>query len=216
MPEITLKDEFGQNISRVIRENNYAHILEIGSWDGLGSTRCIIDGMRDVASEDKILQCVEINPDRYAELVHNTLDTHYVKTYNMSSISREHFLPTCFDDVWNSPHNKLPEGELKFPRDMVEGWYNEDVSRLSDTGFLESKHLLREYDAVLIDGSEFTGLSEFHILESRSRVSCYMLDDVFWAYKCNGIFQFLLLDTAWELLYSSDKVRNGYAIFRRR
>ena len=67
MPEVTLADDFGRSISKVISDNNYRINLEIGSWDGAGSTQCIIDGMKKLEPNgyNALLQCIEINPDRF-------------------------------------------------------------------------------------------------------------------------------------------------------
>lgn len=218
MPEITLNDEFGQAISNTIEKYCYTKNLEIGSWDGTGSTQCFIAGMEKLPiafDNNRVLHCVEISPERFLQLADNTKQYEWITSFYMSSITKEQFIPKSFDEIWDSPFNHLPEGELVFPKEMVKGWYDEDMVKLSSIskGFLTSKHCLPWYDAVLIDGSEFTGYSEFTLLKDKTK--CFMLDDVFTAFKCAQIYDELLYDDPdWELLEFNKTLRNGYAIFR--
>lgn len=213
MGEITTKDAFGAAIARVVRARGYRFNLELGSWDGTGSTTCFVDGMRDTPGE-KLLQCVEIDRDRFKTLESNVSLYPWVKPYNMSTIGKKNFIPKSFDEVWNSPHNNNRLGRQEFSRELVETWYNADLPRLGENGFLTSPYVLPFYDAVLIDGSEFTGYSEFALL--REKTKCFFLDDVFHAYKCAQVYNELSVDPAWELLAEGRDVRNGYAIFGRR
>jgi len=215
MPEVTLADDFGRSISKVISDNNYRINLEIGSWDGAGSTQCIIDGMKKLEPNgyNALLQCIEINPDRFKDLQNAIAIYPWALAYNMSSINRESFLPKSFDEVWNSEYNNLERGVGKYPRDLVIQWYEQDVSRLTNIGFLNSSMRRPKYDAVLIDGSEFMGYSEFTLLKDSSR--CFMLDDVFSAYKCSQIYHELLKTPGWSLVCEGPHVRNGFAIFKK-
>lgn len=212
MGEITLKDEFGRAIATVVKSKRYTHNLEIGSWDGTGSTQCFIEGMKNL-TESKMLDCLEWNTERFKELSQNVAPYEWVAPYHMSSINRASFVPQSFDQIWTSPFNHLSEGELSFPREMVESWYQEDMSRLTDDvpGFLNSDLRLPQYDAVLIDGSEFMGYSEYLLLKDTTK--CFFLDDVFTAYKCNQVYCELLADERWDLIQENEKLRNGYAIF---
>jgi|688.fasta_scaffold88598_2 hypothetical protein len=206
MAEITLNDEFGQAIRDTIIEHKYCTNLEIGSWDGSGSTQCFIAGMNKL-DKPKVLQCVEINHDRFKILV-DTVKEEYVDRHLMSSVDKYTFLPKSFDDVWLSPYNKI---SLTYSRALVKSWFDHDVQHLPDIGFLTSEYVLPKYDAVLIDGSEFTGYSEFMLLKDKT--TCFMLDDVFSAYKCNQIFHELIRNDSWSLIKSNQNLRNGYAIF---
>ena len=213
MGEITKADAFGAAIARIVGEREYRFNLELGSWDGTGSTMCFVDGMIGMFGK-KLLQCVEIDRDRFKTLELNTAPFPWVKAYNVSTIGKKDFLPKSFDEIWNSPHNNNRLGRQEFPRDLVETWYNADLPRLGGEGFLTSADVLPFYDAVLIDGSEFTGYSEFALL--RDKTKCFFLDDVFHAYKCAQIYNELSVHPAWRLLEEGKDLRNGYAIFERR
>lgn len=217
MPEIETTDEFGINITEAIKTHGLCINLEIGSHDGTGSTQCIINGiefLRESGKWNVSLQCVEQNPFRYIELCKNVVHLSYVHTYNMSSIDRASFVPRNFDEIWESKFNNH-KNNTQYPRDMVESWYNEDVLKFNDIGFLNNQfYIYPEYDSVLIDGGEFAGYSEFKLLKDKTR--CFFLDDVHKAYKCAQIYDELLHDDQWKLIAENPDVRNGYAIFIRK
>jgi len=226
MPEITTADQFGQAISRVIKEHRYKRNLEIGSWDGLGSTQCFIEGMKDLEGPKELI-CLEIEEARFRELRTNTHKYPWVKHWNISSIGRSQMIPKSFSEVWDSPHNNHTRGRCEYPRELVEKWYNDDIPRLPEKGYLKGfekidllgaydngADIWKSYDAVLIDGCEFTGYSEFALL--RDRTDCFFLDDVFHAYKCAQIYNELISDPEWALEEQGPDLRNGFAIFIRR
>lgn len=213
MAEVTLADEFGKGISQVIQDYNCRHNLEIGSWDGQGSTTCILDGMLKInaTKDDASLDCIEINRERFIDLSVLISKFPFVTAYNMSSINKESFLPKSFDEVWLSEFNNLERGVGNYQRELVIQWYEQDTEKLNSIGFLNSTHRRKMYDAVLIDGSEFMGYSEFTLLKDSAR--CFMLDDVFSAYKCSQAYNELLNSKDWKLYKEGRSVRNGFAIF---
>ena len=100
------------------------------------------------------------------------------------------------------------------PKQIVNGWFSEDVAKLKQVavGFLERDASF--YDGVLIDGSEFTGLSEFDLLKDRANF--FFLDDAFHAFKTKEVADVLLRDANWECLGYSQNTRNGFIIFKRK
>ena len=210
MGEITLADKFGQCIARTVRDNGCRNNLEIGSYDGSGSTQCFIEGMRDMEG-NKSLTCLEIDPERFGILQSVVSPWSWVKCYNQSSIRKSDIIPKNFDEVWDSPHNNHLYGRKEYPRELVNKWYIDDMKKFGNAGFLGSQDDRPRWDAVLIDGCEFTGYSEWALL--KDRVKCVFLDDVFHAYKCAQIYNELLCDPAWMLLEKDTEVRNGYAVF---
>lgn len=210
MGEISLKDPFGSSIVSVIQKYELRHNLEIGSWDGIGSTQCFIRGMLHLRAPKK-LYCLEILEDRYKVLVKNVEMFNFVEPLNMSSITSSDLLVKDFDtDFWTSPYRKE-----KYPfisKEDFYSWYQHDISVMKDRkGFLEEYK--DSFDAVLIDGSLFTGYSEFALLKDRTK--CFFLDDVHKSFKCNRIYQELNSNTDWTLLYNFPDVRYGACVFIR-
>lgn len=206
--EITADDPFGKAIAWVMAEAGFSSVLEIGSFDGLGSTQVFIEALRNVASPR--LVCVEADPARHRELQQRTAAYPWVTAVCQSSVSLASLTPRDFDrDVWQSPYNGL-----QYPRDMVAGWWNETqrILAAAGQGYLEST--ADTFDVALIDGDEFTGYDDFRLV--RDRVRCLMLDDAYAAFKCHRANRELAADPAWFPVWCDSTVRNGAAIWVRR
>lgn len=209
-PEITINDEFGRTIYKVIKKYKPNTILEIGSGNGFGSTTCIINALNDEKIDISKFICLENCQENIKDLLLNIKRCPKASWNDLSSISYNSFLPKDFDkDVWNSPYNKI----TSYSKELVKCWYDRDVEYLKQIkiGFLDQDDT--RWDVVLIDGGEFNGYSEYTLLKERTNI--FLLDDVHYAYKCNRIYTELSNDKNWELLFSLPHVRNGAAGFRR-
>jgi hypothetical protein len=210
MPEITNKDLFGSSIINTIRTFEIKSALEIGSWDGTGSTSCFVEAM--LPFESKSLTCIENDMSKFLTLIKNMSPYEWVKCINQSSISYKSMLYTEFEDVWNSKYNGLPRQWN--PKEVVKGWFDRDIEDLKRTpcGFLESDNSF--FECVLIDGGEFVGYSEYRLLKNRTNF--FFLDDAFSAFKTKQVVEELVLSGEWECLSYDDRTRNGFAIFKRK
>lgn len=198
VPEITRNSVFGTFIRKFIKNNEWiVKVLEIGSGSGNGSTQCFIESL--VERKDSVLYCIETNEEWYSDLVENTKEYSFVKTFNKSSISYENMLVKKHSDFM-----KDKQDEYKIP------WFEEDIKYFKNTkigeGVIENNET---YDCVLIDGSEFSGYSEYLLL--KDRVKCILLDDIN-VFKCSQVHQELLDATNWKLI-SSGNERNGWSCF---
>ena len=208
MPEITINNTFGRAMFRVIRGHSFRRILEIGSFDGDGSTQVLVVAMAPLAGKD--LTCLEMREDRFANLLKNTGHLPWVTAVRASSISWDSFSARDFDkDVW--PAFSISAGNVY---ETVKSWWDDDVRhiRTETRGFLEETDAC--YDAVLIDGGEFSGFDEFRLLKDRS--DCFFLDDVFQTFKNRQVFDVLQSDPGWEAVFIDRSERNGTAIFVRK
>jgi len=208
MAELVINSKFGGVVFRLVRTLRFEKILEIGSFDGDGSTQVLIEAMKPFAT--KRLVCLELREDRFQNLVRNTSRHPWVELVNASSISWKSFSNRDFDsDIW--PHYAGASAE-DYAR--VKSWWQSDVSAIQGSfrAYLEEEEEF--FDAVLIDGGEFSGYDEYRVL--RKRTDCFILDDVFKAFKNNRVFKELSDDGMWSLLHADRDDRNGTAIFVRK
>lgn len=207
--EIHMGEPFGITIYNIVRSKQLRRNLEIGSWSGAGSTNCFFQAMLDLGG-DLHLDCVEIVEDKFKELSNRYKDNSFVHCHNKSSISYKELVYKNFDEIWNSPYNKIPKHFHS--KELVKSWYDRDVECIKES---ESLNLstMPFYDGVLIDGSEFTGYSEFLLIKDKARV--IFLDDVHNAFKCFQIHDELSKDPAWSCLVDAPQVRNGFSVFER-
>lgn len=208
--EIHLNEPFGYDIYQTVIKYSLSNNLEIGSWDGEGSTRCFVEAMK-MLSDPKTLHCIEIVKDKFDILQDRYSSYDFVKCHNCSSISYDDLVYTKFEDVWNSEFNNIRIGNL-YPKSLVQQWFDRDIDTIKNSkSFDYSQH--EHFDGVLIDGSEFTGYSEFKLLKDKTKV--FFLDDVHSVFKCFQVYKELSEDDNWKLLSENPHNRNGYAIFIR-
>jgi len=208
MGEINTYDEFGQVIIDTIKKYNLQTILEIGSWDGTGSTRCFIEGLKKLKSPK--LYCIELRKDRFEMLKENTKEYPWIECYNTSTISEKTLSHKNFDEIWDSPYNKLKETN----KSVVSKWFEDDIKIIKtfNEGYLDNDK--KFYDGVLIDGGEFSGYSEYKLVKDKTNV--LFLDDYYSAFKTNQVARELINSPEWEVIAGSKYFRNGYAVFKRK
>lgn len=213
-PEVT-NDAFYAAIRRLAQQERLTTILEIGSSSGGGSTEALVSGIR-ANPHRPTLFCMEVSRPRYSELKKRYENESSVRCYNVSSIPVEYF--PAEDDVarfYQTTRTNLND----YPLERVLGWLRQDIEYVSGEGvpqhgieIIKTENGIRNFDMVLIDGSEFTGIAE---LEEVYGAKLILLDDTN-TFKNFHNRQRLMQDPSYELVEENPTVRNGYAIFRRR
>ena len=182
--------------------------LEIGSWDGAGSTRCFVDAQQALDGPKRLI-CVEALKDRYDVLVDRYKDVDWVDCRHCTSLSYDQLIYKDFEDIWTSPYNKISG----YSKALVKSWFDNGVELIKNSVSLQLE-TLGPFDSVLLDGCEFSGYSEFVLLKDKTNV--FFLDDVHSAFKCYQVYEELKNNTDWVLTAENASTRNGYAIFVRR
>ena len=104
---------------------------------------------------------------------------YFIKCYNLSSVSLDKF-PDQTDVI--EFYNQQQSGLNYYPLEQVLGWLQQDIeyiksSHVENNGIAKIKqdHNIDYFDVVLIDGSEFTGVSE---LKEVYGANLILLDDI--------------------------------------
>ena len=212
-PEI-LNDEFHQVIYQIAATQPIKHILEIGSSSGEGSTDAWVRGITHNPSRPT-LHCIELSKPRFQALQSHYINNQQVKCYWASSIGVEFFPKESevSDFYWNTP-SKLRE----YPLESVISWLREDIEyvrahQAPADGIEQALRVTGQtaFDAVLIDGSEFTGVPEFARIYGAKFI---LLDDIM-TYKNWDVLSCLRSDTRYKMILSRSDLRNGFAVFMR-
>lgn len=212
-PEIG-SDEFARVIEDVAATPGVREILEIGSSAGEGSTAAWVRGaVRNPALPR--LHCIEVSIERHAALVRRWSDHHFVHCYNLSSIPLERFPSSA--DVERF-YREVPSRLRAFELDTVLGWLHQDVDYLREhalsspgIALIKEQHGLDGFDAVLIDGSEFTGSAE---LDEVYGARFLLLDDTM-TFKNWENARRLEADPCYRPIRADSSRRNGFAVFER-
>ena len=188
-------DDFSKEIKNYASNLNYKHFLEIGTWNGLGSTAAFSKGF-EKRTDDYIFYSLECNKDKCTDA--SKLYTDNDKIHILNEV------------IWNEEPKDFYE---IFPQcltnDMYKHWNEVDIINMKKCNlFLNRTDLPEMFDVILLDGGEFTTYFEYKILKNRCKI--LMLDDIN-ADKCKLIVEEIKNDTSWKIL-KTDNVRNGYLI----
>jgi hypothetical protein len=187
-------DNFSKQIEQYASNTNYKTYLEIGTWNGLGSTRAFSNGFNK-RDDDYIFYSLECNKDKWLDAS---------KLYNNNKI---HILNEV---IWNEePANFYEIFPQCLTNDMYKHWNNVDLINMKKCNlFLNRPNLPSIFDVILLDGGEFTTYYEFQLLKNRCKI--LMLDDINVS-KCTLIVKEIENDKSWRII-KKENVRNGYLI----
>ena len=216
LPPQVKNDSFYRAIIKVAATPGVRTILEIGASSGGGSTEALASGALRNPDSPPQIHSIEISIARFSEFTARWKGFPFVHGHNVSSVPAESF-PTVEEITrfYRDVRSKLRNVRLE----KVLGWRKQDLEYLAQHPEL-SVHGIRRikdaqriamFDAVLIDGSEFTGRVE---MEEVYGTRFLMLDDTR-SYKNWDNLRRLEQDPAYRRVKKSRWTRNGWAIFER-
>ena len=196
--QITPYNLVGQTIIKYVKQNDLKNIVEIGTWNGLGSTRCFL-----LALEGN-------NTTNFFTLETNEEKLQIAKKNLISLISKN-----C-NFLWGSilKSSDIQNTEQIFPElirnSEFRRWNSLDIQNINLSPNVLDK-IPDTIDFLLLDGGEFTTYYEFLILFPRC-TKFIALDDVNVS-KCREIRRILKLDPKWKEIYHINE-RNGFSLFQ--
>ena len=213
-PEIK-NDAFYRIIYQLAKTEQISTILEIGSSSGEGSTEAFVLGIGENPCHPTLF-CVEISKKRFTVLKKHYEHLSYVKCCNVSSVPLDAF-PKESEII--SFYNSTATNLNLYGCDRVIGWLRQDIEYVKSADvpqngieIIKRENGIKNFDVVLIDGSEFTGIAELKLIYGARFI---LLDDIN-AFKNYINHKQLLDDPDYELLEENTQLRNGYAVFKRK
>ncbi len=192
----------GQKIIETLKNNELRNIVDIGTWNGMGSTLCFLLGLE--GNNTTKLISVESNKDK------NLLAIENLGKLLSDNPNAQLWWGTIIESSeMTDIHSVFPEvlENSEFSR-----WHSIDVENMNNAPYI-FKFMPEEIDFVLFDGGEFTTYYEFLKLFPRCK-KFIALDDVDCA-KCKKIRDILNAHEEWtELDYIPE--RNGFSLFRKK
>ena len=191
-------DDLSIEIRNYASNLNYKTFLEIGTWNGMGSTKAFSNGFIN-RNDDYVLYSLECNKEKSME------------AKNLYNNNKIHILNEV---IWNEEPNDFYN---IFPQcltnDLFKHWNEVDIINMKKCNlFLNRPNLPEIFDVLLLDGGEFTTYYEFQILKNRCKI--LLLDDIN-VDKCKLIVQEIKLDNSWKIIKEEKNMRNGYLIAER-
>lgn len=192
--QITMDTNFGKLLYNLAKDENNKKFLEIGTWNGLGTTRCINEGFKQRTDTDYFLDSLEVNMEKceYAKT--------FYKDYPNVRIQNKTLLKVFPE--WNKIVTDLGFQDQAVYRH----WHEVDLQNTRECDLYE----IKEYDVIVLDGGEFTTYYEYLLLKNKTKI--IVCDDCNVA-KCKRIREELINDVKWSLLSEDLKERNGFTSF---
>lgn len=188
-------DEFSQEIEKYANDKKNKTFLEIGTWNGLGSTKAFSTGFKN-REDEYIFYSLECNKDKCNDAKKLYEDNKKINILNEVIWNEE---PKDFYEIF--PQVKTNE--------MFKHWNEVDIKNMKLCNvFLNRENLPKIFDVILLDGGEFTTYYEYQLLKERCKI--LMLDDIN-AEKCRLIVKEIEKDKTWKII-KTNKIRNGYLI----
>ena len=181
------------------KENNKIFV-EIGAWNGQGSTWCILEGLIDSQREDYEFFSLEISVEFY----YQALDfLPKAKNFHLllGKITDEILDIEKQDKSWFSVHDI----------NQQKGWLKYDLINLKNSPNVLDK-IPPKIDLLVLDGSEFQGYQEWEILAPRSKIIA--LDDTN-TLKFNKVKNLVLENQQkYDIIKNEENDRQGFLIYK--
>lgn len=202
--QVTLQTTFGQELNRLAQLPAVHLALEIGTWYGGGSSWCIAQGLREstrnASLPDKWLMTIEMFEPAW-EYASQTLARLPVTCIKGGTVGLEGYL---------KPEQMTAEDRVN---EHYLLYYERDIKLAKKTTpLLERLCSTYDFDFVLIDGNEYTGLAEFEIVQRVCRPRYLALHDT-GTLKTRPVEELLLGAKARWSKISSGTDAAGWAVF---
>lgn len=210
-----VNDEFADAMRKIVTDNSIVNVLEIGAGSGDGSTASLVDGLLENKNKNKLLCSIEISAHRADKVRNKYMQFDFVRVYNGCSVmTNEYFDEPYVREFYNRTKTALNNHSIE----TVLQWRKNEIeyveSRNCPVDLIETikqENKIKIFDFVLIDGSEFTGVSELsHVIGAKY----IALDDIDALKNLDTYSMLNAVDSNYELHSENWHLRNGYAIFK--
>ena len=198
--QVDKESELGRQLKKYASDEKNKTFLEVGTWNGLGSTKVLFDVMKqrgDYNDGGYKFYSLECNGEK-------------------SQIARMFYSSEPTVHVLNEVLSAPTEEEIGkvFPEVLTDGvfwsWSNADnINIRMSKKFLERENVPSVFDVVLLDGGEFTTYFDYQAIKDRTKI--LLLDDTLFN-KCSRIVDLLSNDPDWKILVDVDDGKNGCVV----
>ncbi len=176
-------NKLGKYIVQIAENPNVKTVVEIGTWNGLGTTRCVLHGFKKANKIDYNFISLECCPEMYAEALKNNannLNNNFKIVFG--KIVSENDITSWFDV--NSLSNEQKD------------WLQQDIIWMKNVpNVIET--LPKKIDFIILDGGEFSTYLEWTVL--KDRVKYVALDDTL-SLKNKKVREEILVSTDFKVL----------------
>lgn len=196
--QINIGTELGDIIYNLCKRDDIINIVDIGTWNGLGTTRCIYQSIIDNNKKSYLVKSLESNPNFYATAKGNIpqlknfdlINGRIIESIDLINIDQ------CSDHFFT-----------EYDRNIQKKWLQEDIDNYNNIKNVLSE-LPSKIDLLILDGGEFSSWAEFNILKDITRF--VVLDDT----KCiknYEVSRFIRNNKSYNVIVDSND-RNGFLV----
>ena len=189
-------NSLGVHIVNICSMPDVINIVEVGTWNGCGTTRCILEGIKEKHKYN--VKSFECSPEMYIEAVKNNVK-------NIRS-GFELILGKLVDedciDKWF---------DVSILNEEQKGWLLQDVNWMKNVPNVLFR-VPELIDLLILDGGEYSTYPEWTLL--KDRIHYCVLDDVNMI-KCSKIRQEVLSSDKYQIIEENLNVGNGYLVFKK-
>jgi len=205
MGHINTDNKFGFLLTKLGADAQFTTYLEVGTWNGQGSTRCLMYGIQNNPNPKVKLYSLEANLEMYQkaisfwgkgrpqlELLYGTL----------------HKTIMPLSDVESNPmfYKYLASG------DKYKQWHHEEQVSVFSSDIIVIPET--QIDVVVIDGGEYSADGDWEVLQTKNpKVVC--LDDC-QVVKAYHLRNRLIASNEWDIVIDEIDDRNGWIILKRK
>ena len=202
--QINRGSNLGEYIYQMVLQDDIKTIVEIGTWNGMGSTKCVYDAIID-KNDNSVFYTIECNEHFHKQCIDNYKNLKITENFNFllgTIINTDEYLNPLinFKDDFFKSHS----------RDEQYSWYVEDINNCKNVNNVLNL-IPDKIDLLILDGGEFSSLSEFNKLKDRSKY--FILDDTN-CIKNYEVSNIMRNSDEYEIIADSNE-RNGYLISKK-
>lgn len=198
--QINLDSKLGKIIYEFVLRDDINTVVEIGTWNGWGSTECIRKAIIESNKSDYSVYSLEINSEMYKQAI----SREFPKNFNilLGKIIEESDLNWMnWDQYFNSPEGWYHAGNKR-------EWLIEDINNLRKVNNV-IETIPSYFDLLILDGGEFTTYPEYLKIGERSKF--IILDDTN-ELKCRKVRSEILNDKKYSVIIDDLYERNGILV----
>lgn len=202
--QINLNTSLGISIYNLIKDYHITNILEIGTWNGYGSTMCVI---RSIIDNKKQCNFISIEAN-YSQFTLASLNLKNYKKYVQLLYGRITNIEdlVSLDDYDSSFF-------IQYPKTLQKKWYQTDIKQHHDAPNIYDKIISmtnNTIDLLILDGGEYCTYGEFDKLKDISNF--IVLDDTntIKNYKAAEVIR--SSSSVFKIVEDNRYDRNGYMI----
>ena len=195
--QITEDSAAGGWISTISKLDGIKTIVEIGTWNGMGSTLCVINAIKNTD-----ISFMSIEASAY---MCNVARTNLPKDSENVSLLHGHLSDELIDidtlgDLFFSDYSKATK----------RSWLEEDKKNISSSPNVMGL-MPENIDFLILDGGEFSSWNEFLLLKDRTKY--LFLDDTRPPCIKNYDARSWLIQDGATIIFDDQSDRNGYSVF---